>query len=166
MPPSTSLSHSLAIGADRWPDDLRLSDIEPRFVCRACGKRGADVRPDFQLGQAAREDDGLSIKQARAGGTSAYGARLSPKKPDRATRPIRLPQPLIICVTAVSGGPIAPDERGQSADVYRSVRAHLVVRASAVDQESRPALLGRGSVSFWTRRLTYGSYWLILLFND
>jgi hypothetical protein len=24
-----------------------LSDIEPRFVCRACGKRGADVGPDF-----------------------------------------------------------------------------------------------------------------------
>ena len=40
-------SHSLAISADRWPDDLRLSDIEPSFVCRACGQRGADVRPDF-----------------------------------------------------------------------------------------------------------------------
>jgi hypothetical protein len=23
----------------------RLSDIEPHFVCKACGKRGADVRP-------------------------------------------------------------------------------------------------------------------------
>jgi hypothetical protein len=33
--------------ADRWPDDARLSDIEPQFVCTACGKRGADVRPDF-----------------------------------------------------------------------------------------------------------------------
>jgi hypothetical protein len=32
-------SHSIAISADRWPDDLRLSDIEPRFVCLACGKR-------------------------------------------------------------------------------------------------------------------------------
>jgi hypothetical protein len=40
-------SHSLALSADRWPDDLRLSNIEPRFVCRACGKRGAEVRPDF-----------------------------------------------------------------------------------------------------------------------
>ena len=29
------------------PDDARLSDLEPRFVCKACGKRGADVRPDF-----------------------------------------------------------------------------------------------------------------------
>ena len=42
-----SCSHSLAISADGWPDDLRLFDIEGRFVCRACGKRGADVRPDF-----------------------------------------------------------------------------------------------------------------------
>ena len=40
-------SHSIAISADPWPDDLRLSDIEPRFVCWACGHRGADVQPDF-----------------------------------------------------------------------------------------------------------------------
>jgi hypothetical protein len=39
--------HSIAISTDHWPDDLRLSNIEERFVCRACGKRGADVRPDF-----------------------------------------------------------------------------------------------------------------------
>ena len=31
---------------DRWPDDIRLSDIEDRFICTACGKRGADVRGD------------------------------------------------------------------------------------------------------------------------
>jgi hypothetical protein len=40
-------SHSIAISGDQWPDDLRLSDIEPRFVCQACAKRGADVRLDF-----------------------------------------------------------------------------------------------------------------------
>jgi len=40
-------SHSIAISADRWPDQVRLSDLEPRFVCKACGKKGADVRPDF-----------------------------------------------------------------------------------------------------------------------
>ena len=43
------LSHSIAISADPRPDDLQLSDIEPRFVCRVCGKRGADVRPDFNF---------------------------------------------------------------------------------------------------------------------
>ena len=32
---------------DRWPDDVRLSDLEPKFTCSACGKRGADIRPDF-----------------------------------------------------------------------------------------------------------------------
>jgi hypothetical protein len=32
---------------DRWADDMRLSDVEPRFVCFACGKLGADVRPNF-----------------------------------------------------------------------------------------------------------------------
>jgi hypothetical protein len=37
----------MAISGDPWPDDLRLSDIEDRFTYTACGKRGADVRPDF-----------------------------------------------------------------------------------------------------------------------
>jgi hypothetical protein len=40
-------SHSIALSADGWPDDLQLSDLEPRFICKACGKWGADVRPDF-----------------------------------------------------------------------------------------------------------------------
>jgi hypothetical protein len=26
---------------------VRLSDLEPQFVCKICGHRGADVRPDF-----------------------------------------------------------------------------------------------------------------------
>jgi hypothetical protein len=34
--------------ADRWPDELRISDIEDKFVCTACGVRGADIRPDWQ----------------------------------------------------------------------------------------------------------------------
>jgi hypothetical protein len=28
-------SHSVALSADRWPDDVRLSDIEPQFTCNA-----------------------------------------------------------------------------------------------------------------------------------
>src|SRR3954471_22277911 len=35
------------ISADRWPDHVRLSDLEARFVCEACGTRPADLRPDF-----------------------------------------------------------------------------------------------------------------------
>jgi len=44
-------SHSTTISADRWPDHVRLSDVEPDFVCTACGKRGADVRPKFSRGE-------------------------------------------------------------------------------------------------------------------
>jgi hypothetical protein len=40
-------SHSTAISADRWQDDVRLPDLEPLFTCQACGKRGTDVRPCF-----------------------------------------------------------------------------------------------------------------------
>ena len=37
----------VALGTDPWPGDVRLSDIEPLFVCQACGRRGADIRPDW-----------------------------------------------------------------------------------------------------------------------
>jgi hypothetical protein len=33
--------------ADRWHNGVRLSDLESRFVCTKCGRRGADIRPDF-----------------------------------------------------------------------------------------------------------------------
>jgi hypothetical protein len=46
-------SHSIAISGDQWHDDVRLSDLEPRFVCSACGKRGADIRPDFHRDKPA-----------------------------------------------------------------------------------------------------------------
>jgi hypothetical protein len=39
----------VAVSADRWPDHVRLSDIEPDFVCTACGKRCAEVRPAWVL---------------------------------------------------------------------------------------------------------------------
>jgi hypothetical protein len=41
-------SHSIAISGDPWPDDVRLSN-EPRFVCQACGKHGADGRRSVLL---------------------------------------------------------------------------------------------------------------------
>ena len=41
-------SHWTAISGDPWPDDVRLFDLEPRFICQACGRRGAEVRPDWQ----------------------------------------------------------------------------------------------------------------------
>jgi len=41
-------SHWIELAADQWPDDVRLSDVEPRFVC---GRRGADVRPHPDFGK-------------------------------------------------------------------------------------------------------------------
>jgi hypothetical protein len=60
-------SHLIAMSADQWPDDLRLSDIEPCFVCQACGKRGADVRPKFssaEMGIGNRRRDHQSVWQS------------------------------------------------------------------------------------------------------
>jgi hypothetical protein len=28
---------------DRWPDEIRISQLEPRFVCTACGMRGSII---------------------------------------------------------------------------------------------------------------------------
>ena len=36
-------SDNVEISADRWPDLVRLSDIEDRLVCTACGKRGLNA---------------------------------------------------------------------------------------------------------------------------
>jgi hypothetical protein len=44
-------SQLITMNGDGWPDDMRLSDLEPRFVCSACGKRGVDVRPDSNWNQ-------------------------------------------------------------------------------------------------------------------
>src|SRR4051794_24742963 len=48
-------SHWTAISGDGWPDDVRLSDIELRFTCQACGTKGADLRPNFHWEREARQ---------------------------------------------------------------------------------------------------------------
>ena len=40
-------SHLTTMSADLWPDNIRRSDVEPDFICPACGKRGAEIRPKF-----------------------------------------------------------------------------------------------------------------------
>ncbi|WMT78820.1 hypothetical protein [Bradyrhizobium sp. Ash2021] len=45
-------AHSVMIDAAPWPDDVRLSDLEPKFTCKAYGHRGADVRPSFAVPNA------------------------------------------------------------------------------------------------------------------
>jgi hypothetical protein len=47
-------SRCVAISGDAGPDNLRLSDVEDRFTCTACGKRGADVRPNFNWTRTQR----------------------------------------------------------------------------------------------------------------
>ena len=42
-------THHVTIAAGQWADSVRLSDLEPKFTCQACGKRGADVRPLFEV---------------------------------------------------------------------------------------------------------------------
>jgi hypothetical protein len=40
-------SIALITNAAKWLNEVWLSDIEEQFTWTRCGKRGADVRPDF-----------------------------------------------------------------------------------------------------------------------
>jgi hypothetical protein len=48
-------SHWIAISGDQWLDGLRLTDIEPSFVCQACGTKGANLRLVRGHGLSAHE---------------------------------------------------------------------------------------------------------------
>jgi hypothetical protein len=41
-------AHNIIVDADQWGDEVRLSDLEPKFTCKVCGHRGADIRPDVR----------------------------------------------------------------------------------------------------------------------
>ena len=72
-------SHSTSLDADQWADDVRLSDIEAGFVCTACGRRGADVRPDWesaQLGAVLTSTGPASTVRSPKAGSSGTKAGL------------------------------------------------------------------------------------------
>jgi hypothetical protein len=76
-------SHWTVISGDRWPDDVRLSDIEPRFTCQTCGQKGADVRPNFNWEKEARARSGDLRNSKRA-----HGINLSKRKEGRIVRAV------------------------------------------------------------------------------
>jgi hypothetical protein len=39
--------HLETVSADECPSDARLSDLQGSCACSVCGRRGADIRPDF-----------------------------------------------------------------------------------------------------------------------
>jgi hypothetical protein len=68
-------SHNITLSpaeVDKWPDDVRLSELEPRFVCKVCGKRGADIRPDFKPARRTAE----ALDQGQEPHTSCDGSRV------------------------------------------------------------------------------------------
>jgi hypothetical protein len=48
-------AHSVIVNAERWRDHVRLSDLEPKFVCETCGHRGADIKPLFERANMGTE---------------------------------------------------------------------------------------------------------------
>src|SRR3954447_10256055 len=47
----------------RWPDHIRLSDLEPLFTCQACGIKGADLRPDFNWNKKAATGSKINLQR-------------------------------------------------------------------------------------------------------
>ena len=54
-------SHSTAISGDRWPDDVWLSDIEPKFTLPSVRATRHRCPPEFRLGQETYRGNGLSV---------------------------------------------------------------------------------------------------------
>ena len=75
-------SHHIEISAHQWPDDVGLSDIEGRFTCTACGKRGAEVRPSFPKARM-----GTGIDREAPAPYEAGLAWLEPGPPDDDSAP-------------------------------------------------------------------------------
>ena len=48
-------SHSIAVNADQWPDETRLSDLEKQFTCSVCGRKGAELGR-ISIGTRSRRD--------------------------------------------------------------------------------------------------------------
>ena len=80
---------------DRWSDELRMSDIEDRFACTACGKRGADIRPDWRTVERPhgklhemreRYMKELSANPKWRDTTKSGGGSLGPRPPASASR--------------------------------------------------------------------------------
>jgi hypothetical protein len=77
----TSAAHSVLIDAGRWGDDVRLSDMEPKFTCQRPSGR-ADVgrslnKREWERGVARCVDAGASHRRPRLGAIE-LGPSLSP----------------------------------------------------------------------------------------
>jgi hypothetical protein len=56
-------SYYIAVTADQWADDVRISDIEARFVCTACGRRGANFHWEEEARRRLRDDTSGKVDQ-------------------------------------------------------------------------------------------------------
>ncbi len=76
-------SQGIRKSADRWPDHVRLSDLEPLFVFQAFGRRGAEGRTSIG-----------TLSQRRAvPGAGSDGISIAPALDTAATVIIPLPRP-------------------------------------------------------------------------
>ena len=140
-------SHHVETNADGWPDDVRLSDIEPHLTCTPCGRRGADVRlksrtracgrPADALVEAVRRPDHAARRtQAQDPGDAATYIPTLPKAEAAATRWQTAMEMLLLVaerdgpemfariamLQALNPGEPEPTPRKKRAKAYRVIR--------------------------------------------
>jgi hypothetical protein len=54
-------SQNVRMKANQQANDVCLSDIEDKFTWKACGRRGADVQPDFSAAKAGCAEAGRRL---------------------------------------------------------------------------------------------------------
>jgi len=59
-------SHSVTLNADRWPDEVRLSDRAALYVSGLRPERRG-CAPEFQLGERGAADGGVSLGRQSQG---------------------------------------------------------------------------------------------------
>ena len=82
--------HSVTIHPALWPDNVRLSELEERFVCTVCGHRGADVRPLFEPSRMAQTP--RFFLNLSGSGLDVYLRSDRPHRPRKPHRKAPLPQ--------------------------------------------------------------------------
>jgi hypothetical protein len=73
-------SNWIRVNTDQWSADVRLSDLENQFTCVVCGKKGAEVRPEFDWNTRLRS------KTMREALTRAIGGPRFVEAPPSGTR--------------------------------------------------------------------------------
>jgi len=66
-------AHSVVIDAGGWGENVRLSDLVPKFICQVCGHPGANIRPPFEKAPMGKIDQPFDAAQRNGPSQGHWG---------------------------------------------------------------------------------------------